>query len=316
MELIFDGDWIDREKWSHPVRYFLTHGCIVSPTPWAQLVFDMTFTVANKDAIIYLVRPFKQYCEPRKNKTVSLYNLNWNKQKFWEKFDTFLTAHWVLIRQKLWERCITRRVTHGKNPLWSRSGESERKTTAIWWPDTGESNQVCQVIEMSNQYMTTMSCETENILAEVKNAHRNSDRSQINPTQMQWGMTSGKQHGKPVMTTSFRKINCQYGMYAHITGIKIPPVRDREWHNCKRKGHLTNSLKCMQWPVSTIEKKHDQYEDSWLYVGTGQCWEECWPDWNDPHRGTIFKLVRQQTCCQLMCLLAWNLVMYTTNVNV
>ena len=48
---------------------------------------------------------------------------------------------------------------------------------------------LCQVIEMSHQYLATMSGETDNALADVNTVHIDKDLGQRKPTQMQRGKT-------------------------------------------------------------------------------------------------------------------------------
>ena len=124
----------------------------------AQQVFDtMTFTDADKRKIISLVQAYEQYCEPRKNRTGSRYHFNSRKQKVGEKFDTFLTNLRVFIKDcehgVLQEKLLMDRIVCGR---WKKVGEkllhSDDLTLAI---------KLCQGIEMSHQYMTTMSGETD-----------------------------------------------------------------------------------------------------------------------------------------------------------
>ncbi|KAI0212134.1 hypothetical protein LSAT2_002957, partial [Lamellibrachia satsuma] len=55
---------------------------------------------------------------------------------------------------------------------------------------------------------------------------------------------AGKPPDKPVMTTSFRKVNCQYCTYSHVAGIKNCQVRDRERrHRNARRYELPRSTR-------------------------------------------------------------------------
>ena len=67
--------------------------------PSAQQVVDtMTFTEEDTDKIEPLRKTFEQHCDPRKNRTVSLYHFNSRRQKVGDKFNMFLTDLRVLIK--------------------------------------------------------------------------------------------------------------------------------------------------------------------------------------------------------------------------